>query len=252
MKKTIKKLFDPGFYVRLPSIIKYRLVRLYHEKILFKFLSKESVFTSIWRNNYWGNAESLSGPGSTLIQTEELRKKIPIMCREYEIKSVFDAPCGDLNWMRSLLGNAEFKYIGGDIVKGIIEKNNVNFQKDNINFIQCDITVDPFPEADLWLCRAVLYHLSNSDILLSLERFLESNVKYILTSNCITNNEHINKDIVTGDYRALNLMLAPFNFPTEVLWELDDFVYPHPPIKICLWSRDQIADAMSELRKKYK
>ena len=83
-------------------------------------------------------------------------------------------------------------------------------------------------------------------------KVLESNVKYILTSNCITDDEHVNKDIVTGDYRALNLMLAPFNFPTEVLWEVDDYVYPHPPIKICLWSRDQIVDAMSEIRKKYK
>ena len=233
-------------------IIKFRLMRLYHEKILFKFLPKESVFTSIWRNNYWGNAESLSGPGSTLVQTEGLRKKIPEILREYEVKTIFDAPCGDLNWMSSLLEDASFKYIGGDIVKDIVDKNDLNFGKDNIDFIQFDITADPFPEADLWLCRAVLYHLSNSDIVLSLERFLESNVKYILTSNCITDDEHVNKDIVTGDYRALNLMLAPFNFPTEVLWEVDDYVYPHPPIKICLWSRDQIVDAMSEIRKKYK
>jgi len=233
-------------------IIKFRLMRLYHEKILFKFLPKESVFTSIWRNNYWGNAESLSGPGSTLVQTEGLRKKIPEILREYEVKTIFDAPCGDLNWMSSLLEDASFKYIGGDIVKDIVDKNDLNFGKDNIDFIQFDITADPFPEADLWLCRAALYHLSNSDIVLSLERFLESNVKYILTSNCITDDEHVNKDIVTGDYRALNLMLAPFNFPTEVLWEVDDYVYPHPPIKICLWSRDQIVDAMSEIRKKYK
>ena len=227
-------------------IIKFRLMRLYHEKILFKFLPKESVFTSIWRNNYWGNAESLSGPGSTLVQTEGLRKKIPEILREYEVKTIFDAPCGDLNWMSSLLEDASFKYIGGDIVKDIVDKNDLNFGKDNIDFIQFDITADPFPEADLWLCRAALYHLSNSDIVLSLERFLESNVKYILTSNCITDDEHVNKDIVTGDYRALNLMLAPFNFPTEVLWEVDDYVYPHPPIKICLWSRDQIVDAMSD------
>jgi len=245
-------MFKFEFVIKLPMIIKFRLMRLYHEKILFKFLPKESVFTSIWRNNYWGNAESLSGPGSTLVQTEGLRKKIPEILREYEVKTIFDAPCGDLNWMSSLLEDASFKYIGGDIVKDIVDKNDLNFGKDNIDFIQFDITADPFPEADLWLCRAALYHLSNSDIVLSLERFLESNVKYILTSNCITDDEHVNKDIVTGDYRALNLMLAPFNFPTEVLWEVDDYVYPHPPIKICLWSRDQIVDAMSEIRKKYK
>jgi hypothetical protein len=247
--KIINKIINFEFILKLPRIIKFRLIRIYHEKFLFKVVSRESLFTSIWRTNYWGNAESLSGPGSTLLQTEGLRKKIPKMFHDHDIKTIFDAPCGDLNWMHSLLENAEFDYIGGDIVTDIIDKNNMRFKKNNVDFIKFDITTDPFPEVDLWLCRAVLYHLSNSDILLSLEKFLESKIKYILTSNCVTNTEHINKDIATGDYRELNLMLPPFNFPKEVLWEIDDYVYPHPPIKICLWSRKQIEGVMSELRK---
>jgi hypothetical protein len=69
LKEVFKKLVDPRFLVRLPSLIKYRLTRMVHEKLLFRFLTKENVFVSIFNSNYWGNAESVSGPGSTLLQT---------------------------------------------------------------------------------------------------------------------------------------------------------------------------------------
>ena len=56
----------PQSKLTLPSAIKFRLIRLLHEKLIFKLASKETIFTSIWRNNYGGSGESLSGPGSTL------------------------------------------------------------------------------------------------------------------------------------------------------------------------------------------
>ena len=247
MKSILKKLIDPKFYVRLPSTIKFRLIRVFHEKFVFKFASKETVFTCIWRYNYWGATESLSGPGSTLVQTAELRQIMPMMFREFGIKAVFDAPCGDMNWMQHLLKKADYSYLGGDIVGGIIKKNKTMFKNQNVKFVKFDITSDTFPVADIWICRAVLYHLSNRDIFLALERFSESNIKYILTTNCVTDNKHINKDIATGDWRSLNLMLPPFNFPKDPLWEIDDYVDPQPPMQLCLWSREQIKDVLPRL-----
>jgi hypothetical protein len=249
MKRILKKFIDPKFYCKLPSLVKYRLMRFYHEKFVFKqSASKETVFTSIWHNNYWGAAESRSGPGATLVQTEELRHKAPNMFHEFGIKSLFDAPCGDMNWMKHILATESFTYLGGDIVSEIINKNTSNLKSENINFVKFDITSDTFPDADVWICRAVLYHFSNKDILLALEKFLESKIKYILTTNCITDRDHVNIDIPTGDFRDLNLMLPPFNFPKEILWEIDDYVFPHPPVKICLWSREQIEDVLPEIR----
>ena len=235
----------------MPSTIKYLLNRLYHEKIVFKFSSKEAVFASIWRNNYWGHGESASGPGSTIAQTKKLREKVPVMFREYGIKSVFDAPCGDMNWMISLLKKENFSYLGGDIVGGIIEENIAKYKGKNIKFTKFDITSDTFPVADVWMCRAILYHLSNRDVFLALEKFSESNIKYILTTNCVTSSEHVNADITTGDWRSLNLMLPPFNFPKGLLWEIDDYVDPHPPMKLCLWTREQIKDLLPNLREIY-
>jgi hypothetical protein len=247
MNSILKKLIDPEFYVRLPSTIKFRLIRFFHEKFVFIFASKETVFTSIWHHNYWGSAESLSGGGSTLHSTENLRQKLPMLFHEYGIKTVFDAPCGDMNWMQHVLKNADFSYLGGDIVAEIVEKNKLTFNNHNVDFVKFDITADTFPIADIWICRAVLYHLSNRDIFLALERFSESNIKYILTTNCVTDNNHINKDIATGNWRSLNLMLPPFNFPKDPLWEIDDYVDPHPPMQLCLWSREQIKDVLPRL-----
>ncbi len=251
MKFNFKKLIYPKFYITLPSTIKFILNRFYHERFFFKVASNEAVFTSIWRNNYWGSTESISGPGSTLTQTKELRQKIPRMIQEFGIKSVFDTPCGDMHWMQHLLKNPKFTYLGGDIVSEIIEKNKAKLKREGVDFQKFDITSDVFPDMDLWLCRAVLFHLSNRDIFLALENFLESNIKYILTTNCVTDRNHINKDIATGDWRSLNLMLPPFSFPEETLWEIDDFVDPHPPMKLSLWTRDQIKAILPNLRQMY-
>jgi len=214
--------------------------------------SKEKVFTSIWKNNYWGSGESLSGPGSTLEQTEKLRQYMPIMFDRMGIKSVFDAPCGDMHWMQYVLKDANFKYIGGDIVNELVNVNIDKFSRSNIDFVRFDITKDNFPSADLWLCRSGFYHLSNRDIYLALEQFSVSGIKYILTTNCITNDLHINQDISTGDWRALNLLLPPFNFPRESLWQIEDYIPPHPPTTLNLWTKEQIEAILPGLRKIYQ
>jgi len=250
-KNFILKLFNKQNILRLPELIKFKLNRLFHEKLLFRIASKESIFSSIWKNNYWGSGESLSGPGSTLEQTKNLRQMLPIMIDTFSIKSVFDAPCGDMYWMQHVLKYAKFNYMGGDIVGELIEENKLKFMDSKVNFIKFDMTSDPFPEADLWLSRAVFYHLSNRDIYLALERFVDSKINYLLTTNCVTDNQHVNEDIPTGDWRSLNLYLPPFNFPREFLWEIDDYVAPHPPMTLTLWTREQIKMVLPSLRKAY-
>lgn len=251
-KNVLLKLLSLQFLLRLPSSIKFRLNRLMHEKLLFRLASKENVFTSIWRNNYWGSGESLSGPGSTLEQTANLRQKMPIMFDEMGIKSVFDSPCGDMHWMQYVLQDANFTYLGGDIVGELISVNKKKFANSNVDFIKFDMTADVFPPADVWLCRAVFYHLSNRDIYLALEQFVASDIKYILTTNCVTDERHVNCDIATGDWRSLNLNLPPFNFPKDFLWQIEDCTPPHPPMTLTLWSKEQIEVILPALRKIYR
>ena len=64
-------------------------------------------------------------------------------------------------------------YVGGDIVPQIIERLRGAYRRGDRNFILLDITRDDLPEADLWLCRDCLAHLSYADVRKALENFAD-------------------------------------------------------------------------------
>ena len=78
--------------------------------------------------------ESISGPGSSLAQTAEIRRRLPVLFASLEIGSMLDAPCGDLNWMRHIDLRLE-KYVGIDIVQSIIEQNRRQLKSKTVNFL---------------------------------------------------------------------------------------------------------------------
>lgn len=249
----IKKVFTKGFYKKLPWHAKWFLKRKYHEYFLFKMASRESIFESIWRNNYWGSSESVSGPGSTLEYTQAVRRHLPIIFKMYKVKSVFDAPCGDLNWMKEVIQNSDINYIGADIVRGIIKKNISSYQNTRIQFQVLDITSQAFPNADLWLCRDVLFHLCYQDILNALEQFAESNIPYFLTNtHKNADNGFQNENISTGHFRLIDLFQFPFNFPKEACYRFDDYIEPQPPREMCLFTRDQVLEVLPLLKANLK
>lgn len=167
-------------------------------------------FSNIYNNNLWGSQESVSGRGSILEETEEIRKKIPTILDEYDINSLLDVPCGDFNWMKHVdLKN--INYIGGDIVPDIIKKNKVKYEAPNKIFRIIDITTDELPRADLVLCRDCFVHLSYKDIFSALQNIKKSGSKYLLTTSFI--NRMRNKNIFTGGWRPINLRIEPFKFP---------------------------------------
>lgn len=181
----------------------------------FKNKSVEETFVSIHQSNFWGSEESISGVGSDLIQTkvviEELSK---LLQKDAAINSILDIPCGDFNWMK-FVNLESIEYTGADIVKALIEKNNTQYEAKNIKFVHLDLIKDPLPEVDLILVRDCLVHLSESLVFEALENIKRSNIKYLLTTS-FTNRTN-NKDIQTGDWRPLNLQIAPFNLPEPSL-----------------------------------
>lgn len=227
----------------------FRLNRALHERFIFKFAPKKFIFGSIWRSNYWGSTESNSGPGSTMEQAKGLIEELPKLFDSLDVKVILDAPCGDLNWMQYILEGAEYDYIGGDIVGKLVDNNQKRYGTEKITFLKLDITRDNLPAADLWLCRHTLFHFSYSDIYLALKLFVDSDIEYFLTTNCITPEGFANSDISTGGWRRLNLFLPPFNFPRNPAWQVDDFVYPTPPTTLTSWTKDQIAGSLQQLAK---
>ena len=256
MNKIISKILTSfktiGVIPTLLKLGKHFFNSLFREKVLNeKILEMENIedrFTEIYKNNVWGNFESVSGNGSTLEGTQNLRTQLPELIQQYSIHTLFDAPCGDFNWMRLLLKTVNINYIGGDIVLPLIEAHQSNFKNAQTNFIHIDLTKDELPDADLMVCRDCLFHLSYQDTKLVLQNFINSNIKYLLTKTYIKSDEFINRDITTGDFRLIDLFSAPFNFDQDVLFRIDDTIPNEIPREMCLWSREQILIALEKFQ----
>lgn len=215
-------------------------------KLFFRFKSgPEDRFTAIYRANRWGSPESVSGPGSTLNYTAKLRERLPDLIEAYSVRTVFDAPCGDFNWMHLVVQSGDFNYIGGDIVEALIDRNNQCFRNERTLFIHLDITAHNFPKADLMILRDCLFHMSDKDIWATLNNFVQSQIPYLLTTTHMNLSGFANNDISTGEFRLLDLFSSPFCFPRDPLERIEDWIEPYPPREMCLWSREQVLEALS-------
>ena len=173
----------------------------------------EKVFTRIYANKGWGKSESVSGPGSGVTRTSLVRPMMTKLLEELGVTSILDIPCGDFNWMRftELPG---IEYTGADVVAPLVEQNRRLYADPRRTFLQIDMLRGPIPRSDLILCRDGLVHLSFFDISQALWRMEQSGATYLLTTSFSALG--CNEDILTGDWRPLNLSLAPFRFPVPL------------------------------------
>jgi hypothetical protein len=203
--------FRNSFKDKFPQL--FRLTaRLYY--FILKLFSGKSqtqvIFNKIYTSNNWGDAESVSGPGSNLKNTEILRNELPIILKELNIKSFLDIPCGDFFWMKEIDLNIDL-YIGADVVDDLVTKNKNLFGNEKRNFINLDITKDKLPKTDAIFCRDCLPHFSIKLIKASLRSIKLSGAKYFFTSTYLSCKE--NNDIHVGGFRPVNFQIKPFSFP---------------------------------------
>lgn len=228
-------------FARLPSIVADELrVR----RALKVWVTAEERFTWIYKSNHWKSLESVSGSGSTLEYTENLRAELPGLIQRLDVKSVFDAPCGDFNWMPLVLEVVDVDYTGADIVKPLVDSLNLEHASPTIRFLHLDLIRDAHWKADLMICRDALFHLSFEDARSLLKGFVASETKYLLTTCHFFSGHQANTDIETGDFRPLDLRIAPFNLSSNFREKIADWKSPDPERYMILWTRDQVQDAI--------
>jgi len=167
----------------------------------------------------------------------------------FDIRKIFDAPCGDFNWMRAVKFSNGIEYIGGDIVESLVNKNKEKYSGPNISFINFDIATSRFPVADMWFCRDCLFHLPDEFIFQALRNFCNSDIKLLMMTNHLNTTGFKNTDIKAGDFRLVDFYLEPFGLPTDVLFRVADYVYPYPQREMCVWTREQVASALDKCDK---
>jgi hypothetical protein len=172
-----------------------------------------AVFGEIHRRNRWGNAESVSGPGSTRARGADFAADLIALLRRLETRTLLDAPCGDFNWIVEAADSVE-RYIGVDVVPALIEQNLRDHLTPRRQFVLADISRDVLPAADVILCRDALVHFSTRDVWATIANFQQSGSRYLLATTFLEHRR--NPGIRTGSWRPLNLQAAPFHFPAPL------------------------------------
>jgi len=195
-----------------------------------RFTSTEDVFTEIYRQRKWGASEKGedfdSGLGTT--QTKHVEAYISAFKMLANQKGFHggrfvDIGCGDFRIGRQLVPFSG-SYVGLDVVKPLIDRNQRLFGSRNVMFQYADATQDALPKGDVCLLRQVFQHLSNKQIAAVLAKL--SQYRWVLIAEHLpldSNLMRANLDKVHGaDIRVYKdsgvyLDKAPFDIPTDRL-----------------------------------
>ena len=175
----------------------------------------EEVFTDHARRYRQFGDESISGPGSTLQRTQELRERLPLLLAHLNVRTLLDAPCGDFNWMQHVTLGLDM-YTGVDILTDVIAEHRWRHRRADRRFIRANLIDGALPLADAIFCRDLLPHLAYAEIWSALRSFRRSGATYLITTTFARRRP--NRDTSGGNWRTLNLTLPPFNFPPPLLF----------------------------------
>jgi glycosyltransferase involved in cell wall biosynthesis len=193
-----------------------------------------SVFGDIYQSEYWRlDGESSSGPGSRREWTRGLQREIPKLLSRLGVSTVLDLGCGDFNWMREVDLGAVL-YTGADVVFDVVLENRLRYGGPRRRFLYRDLTRDPLPRAELVLCRDVLIHFPDEDLVPAVRAILDTGARYLLAGTFVDRNE--NPPIVLGDWRPLNMQLPPLSMPPPRDWLLEEVNVPgYEDKRLALW-----------------
>ena len=176
-------------------------------------LPLEDVFRDIYNRRRWRSRETSSGKGSSRVATAGIRRALPELCARYKIRSLLDAACGDYFWMSSVKLDLD-QYVGLDIVPELIEQDSRLFASERVRFELKNICLDPLPRVDLILCRDCLVHLSEENVKKAIDNFIDSGSRYLLVTTFT--RLQVNRDIISGMWRPMNLGIPPYSFPSAL------------------------------------
>jgi SAM-dependent methyltransferase len=172
-------------------------------------------FEQIYATNEWRYG---SGEGSFPVNNVGYIDMLQRFIRERRIESVVDLGCGDWQFSKDIDWGAA-RYHGYDLVGSVVTRNIERFATDSIQFTLYSGEFAELPGADLLIAKDVLQHWSNA----SIERFLRilPNYRYALITNCVNpSGETVNADIEDGDFRYLDIRLAPFFADATQIYQL--------------------------------
>ena len=188
---------------------------------------------------------SASGIGSDLGEhTEADRAWLIEIIRRFNVTTMIDVPCGDVNWQLGAWETDSLTaYIGLDIVPHLIELNAARFaHHSNKQFAQWDFAACALPQIvwpdespqppDLVHARHVLQHMPPARAAKAAYHLVTSGARLVVTSGTYIEQKQLPAAQVVreGEMWVNNMAAAPFFFPAPTScskygmcsWEFDD------------------------------
>ena len=196
-------------------------------------------FESIYRDQRWGSEEGspfYSGVGSRgevgRVYTERMSAILNRLEEREGPLTVVDLGCGDFAIGRELLRLVPtMRYIGCDIVPGLIAHHWDQVDDPRASFEVIDIVADPLPAGNVCLVRQVLQHLNNGDVAKVVAKLGVFSHVYVTEGQPVcpegppnpdkSVGSGVRFDYQTGRGRGLELHEPPFNCEAEELFRVD-------------------------------
>jgi hypothetical protein len=236
VERTVNELISANLLYRtnkfpqMDTTIKYR-----NEILIYHKTSNTTIFSNIYKTGIWNDNNSkipLSGPGSSLENTEECRKLLDTFIHDNKCSSVLDLGCGDLTWIprTTFFNDATIRYIGIDIVENLINSHSSKYS--NKQFICQDIvSYTNYDKVSLIVFRDVLFHLTNNEVL-TIFKNIKCKFDFIAITSC---KNEINTDTF-NNYRFTerNIHKSPYNISINYIDKVEEpifkrafYIYPH-------------------------
>lgn len=169
------------------------------------------------------NLASVSGIGSSKRETRAILEQAPGLFAAHGIRTMIDAPCGDLHWIGPLIPALD-RYIGIDIIPQVLARAEMKaraLELGSAEFRIGDIVTEVLEPVDVILCRDCLVHLTFGMIDQALKNFRASGSRFLLTTHFEDPGDDyvspkLNMEIPVGRWRPLSLTSAPIGMPPPV------------------------------------
>lgn len=172
-------------------------------------MNLEERFSRIVSSNAWGCKETPCGPGSSLEACADIIKQLPVWLRSLKIKSIVDLGCGDFHWLKEV-DLSGIEYDGYDIVRSAVEAAG-KYASSTIRFHHADIlSIEP-KKADLVLCKDVLIHLPDAEVLPLLRSIISSGSRFLASTTHPGWPNLFRTGMTAGEFAPIDLQQTPYD-----------------------------------------
>lgn len=170
------------------------------------------------------------GSGSLLPSCQEWIQTINKFIDEYNIKSINDIGCGDLNFIKETkIKEKKVDYLGYDF---IIRNNKTNLKIFNQSF---NIATDTPRECDLCICKEVLNHLDTETQIIPALEIIKKTSKFLMINNYIDLEKNKISRRTGGQWEKINFNIHPYNLKNYLISTVKvRHIDPESPPDLCL------------------